>query len=51
VSHQKWQLADGSSLILPIHSGDIPTGTLRSVERQDEAALGRRWLRRGSLDG
>ena len=49
-SHQKWRLAEGSTLILPIHSGDIPTGTLRSIERQGEAALGRMWLRRGSLD-
>ena len=49
-SHQKWRLVDGSALILPIHSGDIPTGTLRSIERQGEAALGRMWLRKGSLD-
>ena len=44
-SHQKWRLRDGSSVIVPVHSGDIPTGTLRSVERQGEAALGRQWLR------
>lgn len=49
-SHQKWRLHDGSSVIIPIHSGDIPTGTLRSVERQGEPALGRMWLRKGSLD-
>lgn len=50
-AHQKWRLNDGSSVIVPIHSGDIPTGTLRSVERQGEQALGRMWLRKGSLDG
>ena len=49
-SHQKWRLHDGSSVIIPIHSGDIPTGTLRSIERQGEPALGRMWLRKGSLD-
>jgi hypothetical protein len=48
-AHQKWRLHDGSSVIVPIHSGDIPTGTLRSIERQGEAALGRMWLRRDSL--
>lgn len=50
-SHQKWRLHDGSSVIVPIHAADIPTGTLRSIERQGEPALGRMWLRRGSLDG
>jgi hypothetical protein len=50
-SHQKWRLRDGSSVIIPIHSEDIPTGTLRSIERQGEEALGRMWLRKGSLDG
>ena len=50
-SHQKWRLHDGSSIIVPIHTDDIPTGTLRSIERQGERALGRRWLRKGSLHG
>jgi hypothetical protein len=49
-SHQKWKLHDGSSVIVPIHARDIPVGTLRSIERQGEAALGRMWLRRGPLD-
>jgi hypothetical protein len=49
-AHQKWRLHDGSWVIVPIHSDDIPTGTLRSIERQGEAALGRMWLRRTSLD-
>lgn len=50
-SHQKWRLRDGSSVIVPIHSDDIPTGTLRSIERQGEPALGRMWLRKGFLHG
>ena len=50
-SHQKRRLHDGSSLIVPIHSEDIPIGTLRSIERQAEPALGRMWLRKGSLHG
>ena len=48
-SHQKWRLLDGSSVIVPVHTGDIPTGTLRSIERQGEPALGRIWLRRRAL--
>ena len=43
-SHQKWRLSDGSSVIVPIHSRDIPIGTLQSIERQGAAALGRGWL-------
>lgn len=31
----------------PIHSPDIPTGTLHSIERQGTSALGRRWLVEG----
>lgn len=29
------------------HPGDIPTGTLRAIERDLEAAFGPRWLRGG----
>lgn len=43
-SHQKWRLGDGSSIIVPIHSRDIPIGTLQSIERQGAQALGRGWL-------
>jgi hypothetical protein len=50
-SHEKWRLHDGSAVIVPIRPGDIPTGTLRSIERQGEAALGTLWLRKGRLDG
>jgi predicted RNA binding protein YcfA (HicA-like mRNA interferase family) len=30
---------------VPQHAGDIPAGTLRAIERDLEAALGRGWLR------
>ena len=30
--------------IVPQHAGDIPTGTLRAIERDLEAALGKGWL-------
>ena len=45
-SHQKWRLHDGGSVIVPIHSRDIPIGTLWSIERQGESSLGPRWLLR-----
>jgi predicted RNA binding protein YcfA (HicA-like mRNA interferase family) len=50
-SQQKWRFFDGSSVIVPIHSDDIPTGTLRSIERQGEPALGQKWLRKESRRG
>jgi predicted RNA binding protein YcfA (HicA-like mRNA interferase family) len=43
-SHQKWRLPDGTSIIVPIHSRDIPIGTLQSIERQGEGAFGPGWL-------
>jgi predicted RNA binding protein YcfA (HicA-like mRNA interferase family) len=30
---------------VPQHTGDIPVGTLRAIERDLEAALGKGWLR------
>jgi hypothetical protein len=30
---------------VPQHMGDIPVGTLRAIERDLEAALGKGWLR------
>jgi len=30
---------------VPQHSGDIPAGTLRAIERDLEPAFGRGWLR------
>jgi predicted RNA binding protein YcfA (HicA-like mRNA interferase family) len=31
--------------VVPVHSGDIPTGTLRSIERDLAPCLGQGWLR------
>jgi len=50
-SHQKWRLWNGTSIIVPVHSRDIPVGTLRSIERQGASALGRRWLTETKRDG
>jgi predicted RNA binding protein YcfA (HicA-like mRNA interferase family) len=30
--------------VIPLHTGDIPAGTLRSIERDLEACLGAKWL-------
>ena len=49
-AHQKWRLHDRRVIIVPIHSRDIATGTLRSIERQGETSLGRRWLQGGKSD-
>ena len=40
---------DRTAQLVHQDSDDIPTGTLRSIERQGEAALGRKWLRKGFL--
>jgi len=32
--------------MIPVHGGDVPLGTLRSIERQGERALGAKWLLR-----
>lgn len=44
-AHQIWRCADCQTVI-PVHTGDIPPGTLRSIERDLEACLGPRWLTR-----
>lgn len=31
--------------VVSMHSGDIPTGTLRAIERDLEPVLGKGWLR------
>jgi len=45
-SHQEWRLVDGSIVMIPVHGGDVPLGTLRSIERQGERALRATWLLR-----
>jgi predicted RNA binding protein YcfA (HicA-like mRNA interferase family) len=32
--------------VIPVHGGDLKAGTLRSIERQLEPALGKGWLNR-----
>ena len=37
---------DGCQTTVPVHAGqDVPSGTLRAIERDLEPCLGRRWLR------
>ncbi|MDQ3475027.1 MAG: type II toxin-antitoxin system HicA family toxin [Actinomycetota bacterium] len=47
---EDYALPDGTTgravTIVAQHPGDIPTGTLRKIERDLEPALGRRWLTR-----
>lgn len=47
-SHQRWlATANGVTTYttVAIHRGDIPTGTLRQIEKQMEPTLGKGWLR------
>ncbi|MGH9110479.1 MAG: type II toxin-antitoxin system HicA family toxin [Acidimicrobiales bacterium] len=44
-SHQIWRCGNCQAIV-PLHAGDIPTGTLRAIERDLEACLGPRWLTR-----
>lgn len=47
-SHRRYQADSGDTVChttVPQHPGDIPTGTLRAIERDLEPAFGRRWLR------
>jgi predicted RNA binding protein YcfA (HicA-like mRNA interferase family) len=46
-SHRRYKVErDGvvASTAVPMHPGEIPTGTLRAIERQLEPALGKKWL-------
>ncbi|MDZ7732496.1 MAG: type II toxin-antitoxin system HicA family toxin [Acidimicrobiia bacterium] len=44
-SHQIWRCGECRTVV-PIHTGDIPKGTLRSIERDLELCLGDKWLTR-----
>jgi len=35
---------DVCQTVIPVHSGDLPSGTLRAIERDLEPCLGKRWL-------
>jgi len=52
-SHRRWvartTLGDGREMVaytvVPKHPGDVPTGTLRAIERDLEPVFGRGWLK------
>jgi predicted RNA binding protein YcfA (HicA-like mRNA interferase family) len=45
-SHVIVRCPGGCQTVIPIHRGqDIPTGTLRAIERALERCLGKGWLR------
>jgi predicted RNA binding protein YcfA (HicA-like mRNA interferase family) len=45
-SHVIVRCPGGCQTVVPVHSGqDIPSGTLRSIERALEPCLGKGWLR------
>jgi len=44
-SHARYRSACGKcATTVPMHPGDIKTGTLRAIEAQMEACLGKGWL-------
>lgn len=43
-SHRRFRLGRCSTTV-PQHTGDIPIGTLRAIERDMEPCLGKGWLR------
>jgi predicted RNA binding protein YcfA (HicA-like mRNA interferase family) len=45
-SHVIVRCPGGCQAVIPVHAGeDIPTGTLRAIERTLEPCLGEGWLR------
>ncbi len=45
-SHVMVRCPGGCQTVIPVHRGqDVPTGTLRSIERALEPCLGKGWLR------
>ena len=47
-SHRRYRAGSEETVChttVPQHPGDIPTGTLRAIERDLEPVFGRRWLR------
>ena len=46
-SHQQWKIeADGKTFrtTVPMHSGDVPLGTAKQIEKSFEEVLGKGWL-------
>ncbi len=44
-SHQVWEAPGGCRTFVAVHPGDVPTGTLRAIEKHMAACLGEGWLR------
>ncbi|HEX6221185.1 MAG TPA: type II toxin-antitoxin system HicA family toxin [Acidimicrobiia bacterium] len=44
-SHRLYRIGECTT-ILPMHTGDLPKGTLREIERDLEPCLGKKWLTR-----
>ena len=44
-SHVKWEVFGHCRIIVPEHRGDIPEGTLSSIQRQGKHCLGDDWLK------
>ena len=44
-SHEKWQVNGHCKVTIPVHPGDIPAGTLSSIQRQGAHCLGEGWLK------
>jgi predicted RNA binding protein YcfA (HicA-like mRNA interferase family) len=49
-SHRLYRVGGGippvsAQVVVPQHAGDLPIGTLRSIERALEPVLGKGWLR------
>lgn len=48
-SHRRYEARAESGLVcrttVPQHTGDIPAGTLRSIEKAMEPVFGKGWLR------
>ncbi len=47
-SHRVYRITDGETsaqTTVPQHPGDVPTGTVRAIEKQLEPVLGKGWLR------
>ena len=42
-SHEIWRCPGGCQTVIPVHGGDLPIGTLRSIFKAFEACLGKGW--------
>jgi predicted RNA binding protein YcfA (HicA-like mRNA interferase family) len=43
-SHLVVRCPGGCQTVIPVHRGDIPKGTLRSIKRALEECLGKDWI-------